>query len=164
MKLRNLSLLVLLLGSNFAHAQIVIGAPVQEVPVLGAPLLVLLGGVLAYVAYKFKSLGRGKLHTGLMTFGALTLIATGSGISLIEKGVASGTLVGITATGDTSYTINASDINTFQNNTGITLEVKSIQLPGTCTNADLAVPPANTVKCAVNLSIQATHSCYIRCN
>lgn len=164
MKLRNLGLLALLLSSNFAHAQIVIGAPVQEVPVLGAPLLVLLGGLLGYVAYKFKSIGRGKLQTGLMTMGALTLIATGSGISLIESSSASGNFVGISTTGNTSHTIVTGNINSYQNNTGITLEVKSIQLPGVCTNADWVGAPANTVKCSVNLSIQSTHSCYIRCN
>ncbi|WP_353406833.1 midcut-by-XrtH protein [Pseudoteredinibacter isoporae] len=155
----------LLLISNAAHAQIIIGTPdPQQVPALGAPILLVLGGLLAYVAYKFKSLGHGKLQTGLLAMGALTLLATGSGISLIERSNASGNFVAISARTDTSYTIQTGLINTFQNNSGITLQIKSIQLPGLCTNGDWGLAPANTPKCAANANIPATHSCYIRCD
>lgn len=165
MKLRALgSIAALFLFSQASHAQIVIGPPSpQEVPIFGAPLLLLLGGLLGYVAYRFKAKGRAQLHVGLLAAGSLILFGAGSGISLIESSQASGNFIAINARTEASHTILGTNINEYNNDSGITLEIKSIQLPVGCSDNARTPDPANFQQCSANTLIPDGNTCYIDC-
>lgn len=148
------ALISLSLATHAANAQIVIGpVAAQEVPVFGAPLLIALGGFLTLLAYKFGLLSSNKNRV----LGALLAIGVCGGIGGLQfvSDVEAGTVSGqhfMTNTSDTSYPIDAGVTNVYTNNSGITLEVKSIgahSCPATCT---------------VGLRIAASGSCQIDCD
>ncbi|WP_299775776.1 midcut-by-XrtH protein [uncultured Pseudoteredinibacter sp.] len=165
MKLRALgSIAALFLFSQASHAQIVIGPPSpQEVPIFGAPLLLLLGGLLGYVAYRFKAKGHAQLHVGLLAAGSLILFGAGSGISIIESSQASGNFIAINGRTQNSHTISGGTSNDYRNDSGITLEIKSIQLPSGCPNNGRMPEPPMFQQCSVNTLIPAGNTCYIDC-
>ncbi|WP_353406835.1 midcut-by-XrtH protein [Pseudoteredinibacter isoporae] len=148
-----------------AHAQVVIGPPdPQQVPIMGAPVLLILGGLLAYIAFRFRGAELGRMKMGLLVAGSAALLSVGSGISLIESSEATaGNFVVISSQSDTSYNILQSQLNNFQNNTGITLEVKSLTLPASnC--PDNPIPSVGGLqRCSVGISVTHTNSCRIDC-
>ncbi len=161
-----LSFLSLNLIAQHADAQIVIGTPTpHEVPLFGAPLLIILGGFLAYIAHKVKKSGHHNSFVWALVISAGGILALGSGVKIIESSNASGNFITITAQADGSHPIILSD-NFYQNNSGVTLQVKEIQLPNTCTNTtvNLSTAPWDTAdQCSAGLNISNGRSCYIRC-
>lgn len=159
------SILCLSLFSQLASAQIVIGAPAaQEVPIMGAPLLIILGGLLGYIAYRFRGPKLSRLKSGLLLAGATALLSLGGGIGFVQYSEATtGNFVVITLQGDNSYNILPSDLNDYRNDTGITLEVKSINLPSSnCPNNPIPSLPG-VQQCAVGVLIPASERCRIDC-
>lgn len=162
------SLLLVLFGFSvqMANAQVVIGTPdPQQVPVMGAPILIILGGLLGYIAFRFRGSHLSRLKMALLATTSATLISVGSGISLIETSEATaGNFVVINTQSDTSYNILQNQLNNYQNNTGITLEVKSLSLPASnC--GDNPIPNVGGLqRCSVGVSIQHSNSCRIDCN
>ncbi len=150
---------VLLTMCSIANAQIVIGPITQEVPIFGAPLLITLGGFLAFIAYKFglvKNTKKGLF--GLLIIGGASLIGVNGGLNFISGVEAGTTLTSVNGTNNTSYPIVDGQPNGYQNNTGITLEIKSITLPGAC-DADTAPD----TRCTVGLEIAPMGICAINC-
>ncbi|MBB6519945.1 hypothetical protein [Pseudoteredinibacter isoporae] len=153
------------LSTQLVNAQVVIGTPdPQQVPIMGAPILMIMGGLLGYIAFRFRGAQLSRVKMGLLAATSATLLSVGSGISLIESSEATaGNFVVINTQADTSYNVLQSQINNYQNNTGITLEVKSLTLPASnC--SDKPIPNVGGLqRCSVGASIQHTNSCRIDC-
>ncbi len=152
---------VLLSACSIANAQIVIGPVTQEVPVFGAPLLITLGGFLAFIAYKFGLVKNTKQgFFGLLIIGA-SLVGVNGGVNFISQVEAGTPLTSVNGTINTSYPIVDGQPNVYQNNTGITLEIKSITLPGSC-NASTAPDTQCTVGLQLGISPPSS-VCAINC-
>ncbi len=150
-----------------ANAQIVIGpANPQEVPVFGAPLLFALGGFMMFLAYKLGLAKQIRRSSLAIMAGLLGMASIGSAIypfADAQAGTAAPNNINISGSGQNSHNILISGganngYNRYDNNSGITLEVKSITLPGTCNNS------ATANQCTVGLSIANGSFCAIDCN
>lgn len=155
-----------------ANAQIVIGpATAQEVPIFGAPLLIALGGFLAFLAYKLgftKQAQRTSLAILCGVLGFASISAALYPATKVEAGTNSNHNVNIAGNSQASHSIflngdsegmNVYDgYNRYDNNSGITLRVISISLPGACADS----PTAN--RCTAGATIADGSFCAIDCN
>lgn len=166
--LKTLFSFVILTVGQQASAQIVIGPPgAQEIPVLGAPLLLLLGSFMMFLAYKLGLAKQIRRSTLAILSGVLGVAGIASAIyptAHVHAGTASSpNIINITSDGQNGHVIlvaggSNNGLNRYNNNSGITLEVKSIALPGTCNNS------ATANQCTVGLSIANASFCAIDCN
>ncbi|NHO85516.1 midcut-by-XrtH protein [Pseudoteredinibacter isoporae] len=161
------SFALLTLGQQ-ASAQIIIGPPAsQEIPIFGAPLLLVLGGFMMFLAYKFGLAKQARRSSLALLAGLLGIASIGSALYPLTEahaGTASSpNIINITTNAQNGHAILISGgsnngFNRYNNNSGITLEVKSITLPGTCNNS------ATANQCSVGLSIANGDFCAIDCN
>jgi len=161
----------LLLLSFNADAQIVIGPPggaavAEGIPTISTPILLCLGAFLAYMAHRFKLQGKGNLPAVLWLVGAFSCFSTVAGITLVEKSQAGmpGANIRISTQTENSYPIEDGEFNYYENNSGIELEVKSIQYPGSCRNLeDPEQESENEFRCAAALRLGDNQACHIIC-
>lgn len=144
---------------------IVFGANASAIPTIPGTMLVVLGLILAFIAFKVfanKSSGNTAFLVTALSSGAILSMAGGA--KLIENADA-GTVIlppPILSTfiiPNTNMDINPG-VNIYRNNTGTPQKVLSITLPGTCPS-----PTAGGMEplCTVGQTIAPLNSCSISC-
>ncbi|MCF6264199.1 MAG: midcut-by-XrtH protein [Xanthomonadales bacterium] len=164
-------LLLLLTGfsptafAGLAGGQLVYGANASApsvIPTLGGATLVILGLLLAVVAFRaIKTNGHQLMSIGLV---ALAITASYSGVELVSEAKALDVTFPLNNPAGGSVVYSASNYNIFNNTTTIMLQVLSVTPePSFCDT----YPTGNTFpegpECAAGLGLAAGESCVIDC-
>lgn len=160
-------LTVLPFSSAFAGTPgiLVYGPVTAAIPTLSGTMLVVLSLLLFAIAMRVarqKNVKGGKLFLTLIGTGAL--ISGIGGIKLVSDVVAGVTMPTIhpltNALGDTAP-IDLMSINKYNNDTGVTIEIKQINLPGDCPGTESGVE--GVVLCQVGQRHNPGGMCAIKC-
>ena len=129
-------------------------------------MLFALGGFMMFLAYKLGLANQIRRSSLAIMAGLLGVASIGSAIypfADAQAGAPSPNTINIAGSSQNSHNIlvsggGSNGYNRYDNNSGITLEVKSITLPGTCNNS------ATANQCTVGLAIANGSFCAIDCN